>query len=188
MVLHNDIQQKIMFRKSKNVYTYKYNYHILYKHASIFSGSFCLGTLFKNHKTPNLRTSDWRDITICQRIFFWCVPWHGKLCEITWASEKQVGKSPLSSPGNAQKIPDCLPEPLFFVQGKDATQKRHSHIQNICSLELRMLRGHPKTNCLKTSIVITGYPESIFGGESTHQIFAPEKGRGKCCMDSVTHV
>ena len=48
-------------------------------------------------------------------------------------SGKQVGKSSLSSPGNAKKFPHCLPEPLcFFVAGgKMQKQKRHSHIQNI---------------------------------------------------------
>ena len=65
--------------------------YILYKHASIFSGSFCLGTLKKsqNPQLEDIRLA--RHHHLPMRIFFWCVPWHENPCEITWAPENRSG-------------------------------------------------------------------------------------------------
>ena len=48
--------------------------HCIYKYTNMLSFlvvPFCLGTRKKQNTKPQLEDKDWRDITICHRIFFW---------------------------------------------------------------------------------------------------------------------
>lgn len=111
---------------------------------------FCLGTL-KKSQNPQLE-----DIRLPRHHhlptdFFLVCSMARKAVWNHMGRKNRSGKSPLSSSGNAKKIPHCLPEHLllFWCRGKDAkTKNGNSHIQFIYSLELRMLKWHPK-NCIK---------------------------------------
>ena len=123
VVFHNDIQQKIMFRKSKNVYTYKYIIYYI-NMLPFLVVPFCLGTLKFNHKTPNLRTRTGATSPSAIGFFLVCSVARKAVWNHMGSGKNRSGKSPLSSSGNAKKIPHGLPRHLLFFCAGGKMQKQ----------------------------------------------------------------
>ncbi len=110
--------------RSINIIIYiSYDVHVLYKHASISGGSFCLGTLKKSLAQLEDRTG----ATSPSASDFLCVPWHFSVCNhMSGMAVKWSGECTHPSLLN--------PEPLFqSVQRKDA-KKNGTAISKIYSL------------------------------------------------------